>query len=90
MSFARRLYSLLLAVGVLGCQRAESVTSRSDTTMTDAPAAFAGSKAGDEREVSGIVLCWCLPGRFMMGSPPEEPERRPSEDQVKVTLTKGF
>jgi formylglycine-generating enzyme required for sulfatase activity len=25
-----------------------------------------------------------------MGSPPDEPERRPDEDQVEVTLTRGF
>ena len=25
-----------------------------------------------------------------MGSPPDEPERRPGEDQVEVTLTRGF
>jgi formylglycine-generating enzyme required for sulfatase activity len=25
-----------------------------------------------------------------MGSPPSELERRPDEDQVRVTLTKGF
>jgi formylglycine-generating enzyme required for sulfatase activity len=25
-----------------------------------------------------------------MGSPPAEPERRPGEDQVEVTLSKGF
>ena len=25
-----------------------------------------------------------------MGSPPSEPERRPGEDQVEVTLSKGF
>ena len=52
--------------------------------------AFEGAKAGDEREVAGIKLCWCPPGKFMMGSPPSEPERRPGEDQVEVTLTKGF
>jgi formylglycine-generating enzyme len=51
---------------------------------------FLGSKAGEEREVVGIQLCWCPAGRFLMGSPPSEPERRPGEDQVKVTLTKGF
>src|SRR6185503_13237561 len=51
---------------------------------------FAGSKAGDEREVSGVKLCWCPPGRFRMGSPRNEPERRPGEDQVDVTLSKGF
>ena len=51
---------------------------------------FAGSRAGDERTVSGVKLCWCPPGKFIMGSPRSEPERRPGEDQVEVTLTKGF
>jgi formylglycine-generating enzyme required for sulfatase activity len=51
---------------------------------------FLGLKAGDEREVGGIKLCWCPAGRFKMGSPPNEPKRRPDEDQVEVTLTKGF
>ncbi len=49
-----------------------------------------GSKPGDEREIAGVRFCWCPPGKFMMGSPPGEPERRPGEDQVEVTLTKGF
>ena len=52
--------------------------------------AFVGSKAGDEREVRGVKVCWCPAGTFVMGSPPDEPERRPDEDQVEVTLTKGF
>ena len=51
---------------------------------------FSGSKAGNEREVGGVKLCWCPPGKFIMGSPRSEPERRPGEDQVEVTLTKGF
>src|SRR4051794_1886328 len=51
---------------------------------------FAGSKAGDERQAVGIKLCWCPPGRFLMGSPPGEPERRPGENQVEVRHTKGF
>jgi formylglycine-generating enzyme required for sulfatase activity len=54
------------------------------------PEVFAGSKAGEEREVAGFKLCWCPPGEFTMGSPRSEPERRPGEDQVQVTLTKGF
>lgn len=52
--------------------------------------AFAGSRVGDEREIGGVKLCWCPPGRFRMGSPPDEPERRPGETQVEVTLSKGF
>src|SRR2546428_8268225 len=54
------------------------------------PSSFLGSKAGDERVVGGVKLCWCPPGRFLMGSPIGEPERRPDEAQVEVTLTKGF
>jgi formylglycine-generating enzyme required for sulfatase activity len=51
---------------------------------------FLGVRAGDERSVAGIKLCWCPPGKFLMGSPPTEPERRPDENQVEVTLTRGF
>src|SRR4051812_10178019 len=50
----------------------------------------AGTKAGEERTVAGVGVCWCPPGTFTMGSPPAEPERRPGEDQVEVTLTRGF
>ena len=90
MSFARRVGALfLLAVGGLGCQRAQTV--RLGVPRESAiSCAFDGLKAGDERQVAGIQLCWCPPGKFMMGSPPGEPERRPGEDQVEVTLTKGF
>src|SRR4051812_3656528 len=64
------------------------------TTAADIPgatiAAFSGSRAGDQRQIAGIKLCWCPAGKFLMGSPPNEPERRPGEDQVEVTLTNGF
>lgn len=59
-------------------------------TARAADPSFAGAKAGDERRVAGVRLCWCPPGRFTMGSPPGEPERRPGEDQVEVRLTQGF
>jgi formylglycine-generating enzyme required for sulfatase activity len=51
---------------------------------------FLGSQGGDEREVRGVKLCWCPAGRFRMGSPPDEPERRLDEAQVEVTLSRGF
>ena len=54
------------------------------------PGSFLGGKAGDEREVVGVRLCWCPPGRIRKGSPPDEPGRRPDEDPVEVTLTRGF
>jgi sulfatase modifying factor 1 len=52
--------------------------------------AFRGLRAGDERQILGVRLCWCPPGKFLMGCPRTEPERRPGENQVPVTLTKGF
>jgi formylglycine-generating enzyme required for sulfatase activity len=80
---------ILLVVGQ-GCQRGVTPERTGVAGPGAAPPAFAGSKAGDEREVAGVRLCWCPPGRFTMGSPPDEPERRPGEDQVDVTLTRGF
>ena len=49
-----------------------------------------GRRAGEERVIAGLPLCWGPPGRFLMGSPSNEVERRPGEDQVLVTLTRGF
>lgn len=51
---------------------------------------FDGTAAGEERDLSGIRFCWCLAGHFLMGSPRNEPERRPGEDQVEVKLSRGF
>ena len=51
---------------------------------------IAGTLAGEERTIAGIRLCWCPPGRFVMGSPLTETGHRPDEAQVGVTLTKGF
>lgn len=72
---------LLLLTGLLGASRIGQST---------APATFAGVRAGQERAICFIKFCWCPPGRFIMGSPRSEPERRPGEDQVEVRLTQGF
>src|SRR5262245_43218136 len=72
---------LALNAGLGNARNVESATERNT---------FAGAKAGDEKNIGGIRFCWCPAGRFRMGSPPGEPERRPGEDQVEVTLTKGF
>src|SRR6516164_8894636 len=82
-----RAASLFILLAVPGCQRPTPVNVQADEPK---PTAFTGSKAGDEREVAGVKLCWCPPGKFTMGSPPDEPERRPGEDQVEVMLTRGF
>lgn len=91
MSIARLFCLLVLfACGMFGCQRVESVTPKGDPFKQSRPSAFDGSQAGDERQVAGVALCWCPPGKFIMGSPAGEPERRPGEDQVEVALSQGF
>jgi formylglycine-generating enzyme len=87
MSMRSQFLFILLALDLLGCQRAAPVNLQE---AEPEPSAFTGSKAGEEREVAGVKLCWCPAGKFTMGSPPNEPERRPGEDQVEVTLTRGF
>src|SRR5258708_3782558 len=83
--------SFIVMILFFGYQR-EATTDLSVSGAQSATSAnsFLGSKGGDEREVAGIKLCWCPPGKFIMGSAQSEPERRPGEDQVEVTLTKGF
>ncbi|HEX3150090.1 MAG TPA: formylglycine-generating enzyme family protein [Gemmataceae bacterium] len=84
---------IFLVAGLFGCHR-PAVTNLLPTS-DERPGAsgaehFRGIKPGDEREVVSIKLCWCPPGKFTMGSPPGESDRRPDEEQVEVTLTKGF
>ncbi len=51
-------------------------------------------KAGDRLVLNlnqiEIPFRWCPPGTFMMGSPKDEKGRYDREEQVQVTLTKGF
>lgn len=88
----RRWIGVLLLAGSIGYQR-DAAINVGAVRDGQAPArlnSFKGSKAGDECEVGGVKLCWCPPGRFRMGSPFDEPERRLDEAQVDVTLSRGF
>lgn len=67
-----------------GMQRRESETQ--DALRVS----FRGARPGARRDVEGIQLCWCPPGRFTMGSPMNESGRRPDEGPVNVQLTRGF
>jgi formylglycine-generating enzyme len=87
------LVGLVVLLGLIGCQRKAAcrVPLASDGLPPPAQAdSFSGAKGGDERVVAGVKLCWCPPGKFLMGSPPDEAERRPDEAQVEVRLTRGF
>ncbi|HEY4308026.1 MAG TPA: formylglycine-generating enzyme family protein [Pirellulales bacterium] len=65
-------------------------TANCASAATPAQEPFAGAMAGDQRTVLGVALSWCPPGKFAMGSPRNEPDRRPGENQVEVTLNRGF
>jgi sulfatase modifying factor 1 len=78
---------VVLAAGIF--MGGPHLTAADDRDAAARPA-FAGARAGQERSVAGVKLRWCPPGHFIMGSPRSEPERRPDEDQVEVTLTVGF
>lgn len=70
---------------------AQTVGDRSSALSASAQErSFRGVKAGEEQEVEATRLCWCPPGRFVMGSPRGERGHRPDEAQVEVTLTRGF
>jgi len=49
-----------------------------------------GTRAGEVRTFGGIEMVWCPAGEFTMGSPPTEEGRSGDEEQVRVTLTRGF
>jgi sulfatase modifying factor 1 len=80
---------IVLVASAIGCESRPTVAVNS-APVAVTPSTFDGRDAGDERQVAGMHLCWCPAGRFTMGSPPNEPERRPGEDQVEVTLSHGF
>lgn len=85
----RQILIVTGACVLLGCQRdltSEPAAPGADTTRD----AFAGSKAGEQRSIGGVELCWCPPGEFRMGSPVDEPGRRGDEGPVEVTLSRGF
>jgi formylglycine-generating enzyme required for sulfatase activity len=87
--------AILFASLCLSLAPGESIIIRPEHTRRSAAewqsnSSFLDAKAGDEREVAGVKLRWCPPGRFLMGSPPDEPDHRPDETQVEVRLSKGF
>ncbi|MEO8497949.1 MAG: SUMF1/EgtB/PvdO family nonheme iron enzyme [Planctomycetota bacterium] len=52
-----------------------------------------GTKAGEVRrfnEALNLPMAWCPPGQFTMGSPPGEAGRDDDEDQLQVTLSRGY
>jgi len=70
------------AVVLLACQPKDAPLAEPDP--------FDGASAGEVREIAGVRMAWCPAGSFTFGSPWSEPERRPGEDQRRITLTRGY
>ncbi len=64
---------------------------QSTATNKQTAIGFAGTQAGAERDDNKLKMkfCWCPDGRFQMGSPTNEDERAPNEDQIDVEMS-GF
>lgn len=58
----------------------------SDWGENDAYGLWMALTLGEARQ----VFRWIVPGRFRMGSPPDEPKRHEDEVQHDVTLSRGF
>ncbi len=68
------------------------VMSKSGKPAPQSPDGFGGTRTGQARNDNGLgtMLVWIPPGEFTMGSPKDEKGHFDNEDQVQVTLTKGF
>ncbi len=50
-----------------------------------------GAKAGDEWvNANGMVFCWCPPGTFQMGTPPDDPLRGDDPPPKSIPIKDGF
>jgi len=78
---------MLAGTGRLGRRQFGAVVL---SALTQGQTTPEGKRPGEERVVSGVRLCWCPAGRFQMGSPANEPDRRADEGPVEVRLSSGF
>lgn len=70
----------------------ESKADKQDKAKKATADPMVGKEAGQVRDDNGLKmkLVWCPAGKFTMGSPKSEAGRQNDEEQVEVTLTKGY
>ena len=83
-------FCVVAAIALLGTTEPKS--DEPGNAPASAADPMSGKKPGDVRDDNGLKmkLVWCPPRNFTMGSPKSEKDRFENEDQVEVTLTKGF
>jgi sulfatase modifying factor 1 len=89
---SRRWRGIALVCGLAATTLvAELVPAQQPAAKKDTPL-VAGTRAGQEWDANGVKMkfCWCPPGKFTMGSPASETARGDDEDQVEVTISRGF
>lgn len=83
---------ICFAVVVPVLAAAESKPDEPQKAATPAVDRMRGKEPGEVRDDNGLEmkLVWCPPGEFTMGSAKSVQGRSKDEDQVDVTLTKGY
>src|SRR5665213_3416076 len=79
---------VVAAIALLRMTQANS----DETDKALAADSLIGKEPGQVRDDNDLKMkvVWCPPGKFIMGSPKSVASRTNDEDQVEVTLTKGF
>jgi formylglycine-generating enzyme required for sulfatase activity/tRNA A-37 threonylcarbamoyl transferase component Bud32 len=78
---------------LLDCTGAEGTSAAGVRSAQAAWAKYLGRQVEEVEELApGVTITFVLvpPGKFLMGSPKEEPGRQPEEEQHEVTLTEPF
>ena len=94
--YAKELDGLVKSLTKVGrLQEAITVKQFRDELLAASTGVVSTQSKGTVRSVKlhgGVVMkfCYCPPGDFRMGSPPEEKERNQNENQVKVHFSKGI
>jgi sulfatase modifying factor 1 len=86
------VFSIALIARWPAAAQNESPGRKPNEPKPERPGSFAGTRAGQTRDDNGLktTLVWIPPGEFTMGSPKDERGYFRDEDQVQVTLTRGF